>query len=166
MYTKADAIPSLDDDSGNVHSSPKRRPHLTLSLLLLSRLNRSCHFVWHKNTHFTYLFKDFIQQSLSLQRDWLISATRHPPPHVSFLKQTQPGSAGAVPPENLSTFAVKTFINKPAYLLQVSAVTSTDCNDETLVPWGTKGSLCRDIFHCKPQSHHHCCCHHQTALTE
>lgn len=35
----------------------------------------------------------------------------------------------------------------------------------THVLWGTKGSLCRDIFHSKPQSLHHCCCH-QASLTE
>lgn len=89
-------------------------------------------------------------------------------PHVSLSKQTQLGSARAGPPDNLSTFAVKMFTKMGLlapglcsnFYGSQSVVTLN-----TLVPRGTKGSLCWDIFHSKPQSHQHCCCH-QTAPTE
>lgn len=83
-------------------------------------------------------------------------------PHVSLSKQTQFRSAQAGPPDNLSTFAVKMFTKMG---LLVPGLCSHFYGSQsvltinTLVSWGTKGSLCWDIFHSKPQSHQHCCCH-------
>ncbi len=62
---KADAIPSLDDDSGNVHSSPTYDPLTPQPDCLLPLC------LTYKNTraHTSHSSEDFIQQCLSLHRD-------------------------------------------------------------------------------------------------
>lgn len=147
--------------------SPTLKPRPTLSspeLLLPLCLTRG-----QQRSHFAYLSKDFVRQTLSRQRDRPISANETssawPPPRVSFFFfETNSGSARAVPPD--LRFQSNVHEQHTACRLSCGNFLQTGIV-KLLSLRETKGSLCGDFSpHSKPQFQHHCCCCHQrTALT-
>lgn len=144
---KTDAIPSTTTAEMSTRPQmmtpyPTPTPP-TLSLFhLQSRLNGSCYSIWHKKnqcSHFAYLSMDFIQPFVTPERPIISKKKQVSYSQLGLLLTFHYWSKQAEPPDNLSTFAVKIFISKWAFLLQVSAVTSTDWNYETLCPVRNQG---------------------------
>lgn len=145
MYTKADAIPSLYDDSGIVHSSPTCTPNillfLLLFLLLLSWLSPAI-FLFDSTLH-TLLWGLYSSVCHSGETDWSQRQDKAAHPQLGLLAFRCRNKLKLYCLTTSKHFAVKMFITKrkknwPS-CYQVSAVTSTDFNYKNCCPVRNQG---------------------------